>query len=97
MLFLALSELLVLGSVPVRVLAAWVYNNTRGSLLIVGLFHAALDTTTGAVLLPQLVPGGGTYAEVFGAFAVAALVLVLVTRGRLGYKQIPELEPVPPV
>jgi membrane protease YdiL (CAAX protease family) len=93
---LAISELLVLGSVPVRVLAAWVYNNTRGSLLIIGLFHGALDTTTGAVLLPQLVPGGGTYAEVFGAFAAVGLLLVLVTRGRLSYKSIPELQPMPP-
>jgi membrane protease YdiL (CAAX protease family) len=96
LLFLAISELLVLGSVPVRVLAAWVYNNTRGSLLIIGLFHAALGATTGAVLLPQLVPGGGTYAEVFGAFAAVGLLLVLITRGRLGYKPIPKLQPVPP-
>ena len=96
LLMLGILELLVLGSVPVRVLAAWVYNNTRGSLLIIGLFHAALDTTTGAVLLPQLVPGGGTYAEVFGAFAVVAVLLVLLTRGRLGYKAIPDLQPVPP-
>ncbi len=93
--FLALLELLVLGSVPVRVLAAWLYNNVKGSLLLLGLFHAALDTTTGAVLLPQLVPGGGTYAQVFGAFAVAAVLLVLLTRGRLSYRPIPDLQPVP--
>jgi uncharacterized protein len=95
LVILGVSELLVLGSVPVRVLAAWAYNNTRGSLLIVGLFHASLDATTGTVLLPQLVPGGGTYAEVFGAFAVAALLLVIFTRGRLGYKPTPDLQPVP--
>jgi uncharacterized protein len=96
LLLLAVLELLVLGSVPVRVLAAWVYNNTRGSLLIIGLFHGALDTTTGAVLLPLLVPGGGTFAEVFGAFAVAAVLLVLLTRGKLSYKPIPDLQPVAP-
>jgi uncharacterized protein len=96
LLVLGIVELLVLGSVPVRVLAAWVYNNTRGSLLIIGLFHGALDTTTGAVLLPLLVPGGGTYAEVFGAFAVVGLLLLLLTRGKLGYKPIPDLQPVPP-
>lgn len=94
--FLAILELLVLGSVPIRVLAAWVYSNTRGSLLLLGLFHAALDATTGAVLLPQLVPGGGTYEQVFGAFAVAALLLVLATCGRLSYKPIPDLQPVSP-
>jgi uncharacterized protein len=96
LLLLGIVELLVLGSVPVRVLAAWVYNNTRGSLLIIGLFHSALDATTGVVLLPLLVPGGGTYAQVFGAFAVVALLLVLFTRGKLSYKPIPDLQPVPP-
>jgi uncharacterized protein len=94
LIVLGIAELLVLGSVPWRVLAAWVYNNTRGSLLLLGLFHSSMDATTGAVLLPQLVPGGGTYAEVFGAWAVVGLLLVLVTRGRLGYKSTADLQPV---
>jgi membrane protease YdiL (CAAX protease family) len=92
---LGILELLVLGSVPWRVLAAWVYNNTRGSLLLLGLLHSSMDATTGAVLLPALVPGGGTYAEIFGAWAVVALLLVLLTRGRLAYQPIPDLQPVP--
>lgn len=84
---IVLLELLVLFSVPVRVIAAWLYNNAKGSLLLLGLFHASLGATAGAVLLPYLVPKGAnlTYA-VYGAIAVAALLLILVTRGRLSYK-----------
>jgi len=88
--------LLVLFSVPVRVLAAWLYNNTGGSLLLIGLFHSSLGATTGAVLLPYLVPKGADLTvEIYGAFAVAALLLVLLTRGRLTYKPIPDLQSVP--
>jgi membrane protease YdiL (CAAX protease family) len=89
--------LLVLFSVPVRVLAAWLYNNARGSLLLIGLFHSSLGATTGAVLLPYLVPKGANLTfEIYGAFAVAAALLVIVTRGRLAYTPTPDLQPVPP-
>lgn len=79
--------LLVLFSVPVRIIAAWLYNNARGSMLVVGLFHSSLGAVTGAVLLPHLVPNGAnlTFA-IYGAFGVLALLLVIVTRGRLAYK-----------
>lgn len=89
--------LLVLFSVPVRVIAAWLYNNTKGSLLLVGLFHASLGATAGTVLLPYLLPKGAdaTFA-VYGSVAVAALLLVILTRGRLSYQARPELQPIPP-
>jgi membrane protease YdiL (CAAX protease family) len=92
---LGIAELLVLASVPWRILAAWFYNNTRGSLLTMGLLHASLDATTGAALLASLVPGGGTFAQVWGAFAVVGLLLIIVTRGRLSYKPSPDLQPAP--
>ncbi len=92
----AILELLVLLSVPFRVFAAWVYNNARGSLLILGLLHSSFDATTGAVLLPLLLPKGvDTTAELLVAFTVVAMLLVLLTRGRLAYKPIPDLQPVP--
>ncbi|HEX6798487.1 MAG TPA: CPBP family glutamic-type intramembrane protease [Ktedonobacterales bacterium] len=93
---IALAELLVLFSVPVRVLAAWVYNNARGSLLIIGLLHSSLDAVTGAVILPYLLPKGvDPGIVVYGSFGVAALLLIIVTRGRLSYKQTRDLQPVP--
>lgn len=93
---IAILELLVLFSVPVRVLAAWLYNNARGSLLIIGLFHSSLDTVTGLALLSALLPKGvDPGVVIYASFAVAALLLVLLTRGRLAYKPIPDLQPVP--
>lgn len=79
--------LLVLFSVPVRVIAAWLYNNAKGSLLLMGLFHASLGATAGGVALPYLVPQGTDLTlEIYGAIAVAALLIVIATRGRLSYK-----------
>jgi membrane protease YdiL (CAAX protease family) len=88
--------LLVVFSVPVRVVASWLYNNARGSLLHVGLLHASLGAVAGSVLLPYLVPHGAdpTFV-VYGAIAVLALVVGLVTRGRLSYKASLELQPAP--
>jgi membrane protease YdiL (CAAX protease family) len=84
-------QLLVLSSVPFLVLAAWLYNHARGSLLIVALFQSSLDAADGSSLLAKL-----TYYEGVLAFAVVALLLVVLTRGRLGYKPIPDLQPVAP-
>lgn len=88
--------LLVLFSVPVRIIAAWLYNNARGSLLLMGLFHSALGATAGAALLPHLVPQGANLTFViYGSFAVVALLLVILTRGRLAYKaESRDLQPV---
>jgi membrane protease YdiL (CAAX protease family) len=87
--------LLVLFSVPVRVVAAWLYNNAKGSLLLVGLFHASLGATAGAVVLPYLVPKGANLTfEVYGAIAALALLLVIVTGGKLSYKPSADLQPV---
>jgi hypothetical protein len=51
------------------------------------------------VLLPYLVPKGADLTfEIFGAFAVLALLLVILTRGRLSYKPDPTanaLQPTP--
>ncbi len=88
--------LLAVFSIPVRVIAAWVYDNARGSLLIMGLFHAALGATTGGVLLPYLVPQGANLTvAVYGSFAGLAVLLIVLTRGKLGYKPSAELEPTP--
>ncbi len=88
--------LLAAFSIPVRVIAAWLYNNAKGSLLIMGLFHASLGAVAGPVLLPYLVPQGANLTfEVYGSFAVLALLLVVLTLGRLSYKPSAELAPTP--
>lgn len=87
---ITILQLLVLSSVPFVALASWLYNQARGSLLIIALFQGSLDAADGLSLLTNL-----TYYEAVLAFAVVAALLVLLTRGRLGYKPSPDLQPVP--
>jgi uncharacterized protein len=71
----------------------WVFNNTRGSVLLAILVHASGDAFPNAVLGP-LFPGSavitdqGINAGYFGliiAYGTLTLLLVALTRGRLGY------------
>ena len=73
-------------------LYTWVYNRTRGSLLLIVLLHATLNTSTR--LVSTLVPASSAatfettiywiYAIVYG---LGALLLIAVTRGTLGYNR----------
>jgi membrane protease YdiL (CAAX protease family) len=77
----------------------WVFNNTGGSILLAALLHAAINMSSGLVL--DLVPGmeDAFGVQLYGAVAIAcvivALVLVVATRGRLGYRPHRELLGVP--
>jgi membrane protease YdiL (CAAX protease family) len=76
-------------AVPFRFLQGWVANRT-GSLLVVGLVHAAGNATTdgsgfgGAGLLPRLYPDGTVGPVHLLALAAVGLVVLAATRGRLG-------------
>ncbi|MEA2046534.1 MAG: CPBP family intramembrane glutamic endopeptidase [Euryarchaeota archaeon] len=43
--------LFMLQIIALSIIFTWMYNNTRGSLLIVHLFHAAVNTTVGVLLI----------------------------------------------
>jgi membrane protease YdiL (CAAX protease family) len=75
-------------TIPFRALMAWIYNRTD-SLFVVGLVHAAGDgaiagTITGVGLLPRLYDGYDI--GLFGIFAnvIIGLIVIAVTRARLG-------------
>jgi hypothetical protein len=76
--------LLFVGTIPFRVLITWLWNSTRGSVIIVALLHAAFNVTTGQKFLPEFVPGVTLW--VYGVYAVLALFVITLTRGRLTYK-----------
>ena len=82
---------LLVGPIPFRVLITWLWNSTRGSVIIVGLFHAAFNVTTGQKFLPAFVPG--TTLWVYGVYIVLALIVVALTRGQLGYKSTSSVRP----
>jgi hypothetical protein len=66
-----------------------VFNNTRGSVLMAILVHASWNTFYSAALV-QLFPAPsvlGSYLNLTIAAWALALVLIAVTRGRLGYQE----------
>jgi hypothetical protein len=69
-------------AIPVRFLATWLFNSARNSVVIVAVFHAAMNATQSD--LSKLVPGYNSF-YLIGAFAVVSVLLVAVTRGKLGY------------
>jgi len=78
-------------------LYTWIFNHTRGSVLLATLTHGCGDAAGGlvALLIPaQLVVSGWARPFVYGnwqgmnvmMFGLCALLLVVFTRGRLGYQ-----------
>lgn len=70
-----------------RIVIMWLYNNTHRSVLLVGLFHAAHNTTVNR-FAAQVISGPAIngFLIIEGIVAVAAVLLLIFTRGRLSYK-----------
>ena len=73
-------------SIFFRILAIWLYNVTRRSVLLVGLFHSSFNMVSGQELMPEYVAGLDSGLLVFAVVPVLAVVVVVFTWGRLGYK-----------
>ena len=84
--------LYVVSVVALTVILTWVFNNTKGSVLLAILAHGYINVS--AISMYDLFPApsvtGGTTNVVIG-LGVAALVIVALTRGRLGYRQEEDL------
>jgi membrane protease YdiL (CAAX protease family) len=74
-----------------RVIIMWLYNNTHYSVLLVGMFHSSFNVTTSAFGPFIPLPPRSTFLIAAPVVAVAAMLLVVFTRGRLSYK--PERTP----
>jgi hypothetical protein len=89
----ALGYLVLTAVVAVffRVLIVWVYNGSGRSVIVVGLFHSAFNITIGKEVMPELLnlPASETSLMCLGVLAVLAVVVVVFTRGRLGYEGRP--------
>jgi membrane protease YdiL (CAAX protease family) len=85
--FLTNFSLFFLLVLALAIIFTWVFNHTRGSIFIAITAHASVNTPE-AVLLPLFV--GVSYTGLLLAaasgFGVAALVILFVTRGRLGFQ-----------
>lgn len=73
-------------TMAISILFTWVFNHARGSILIAVLMHASLNATP--AWMSVLIPG---YPEetagkfIMGMYFLAAVALIFMTRGRLGY------------
>ena len=83
--------MLSVGILPIRLLMTWLWNSTRGSVILVALLHGAFNTTTGQEFLPEFVPGDTLW--VYGVYTVLALIIIALTKGRLAYRSDNALRP----
>ena len=81
--------LFVILAVSIAVVLTWVFNNTKGSVLLAILAHGSINSAAVSVyaLFPAPAVTGGITNVVIG-FGVAALLVVAMTRGRLGYRRV---------
>jgi membrane protease YdiL (CAAX protease family) len=78
----------------VTLIITWIFNNTKGSVLMAILAHASMDAFPNAILWP-LFPATGKmtdYRQLYGylgltlGFGVTAMLIIIFTRGRLDYQ-----------
>jgi hypothetical protein len=72
-----------------RLITGWLYNGAGSSILIAGLFHAmhnAIVNPTGLVAVVAL-PQFEVLVIMAGIVVLAATIIAIATRGRLGLKQ----------
>ena len=83
----------VMFAVASAIVFTWVFNNTKGSVLMAILVHASVD----APFLPFSVALGPSEAmnSMLLGFGALALLLVALTGGRLGYQRYREEVPDP--
>lgn len=93
-----LSAFVLLGILAIaqlfgRVIIMWLYNNTYRSVLLVGLFHAAHNTTINHITA-EFIPGSieTKFLITEGVVVLAAVLLLIFTKGHLSYKpnHVPE-------
>jgi uncharacterized protein len=80
--------LFVIWAMAITIVFTWIFNNTKGSVLLAILAHGSVNMAAASVygIFPAPTVTGGIANFVMG-FGVAALVIVALTRGRLGYRQ----------
>lgn len=80
----------MIAGVLLRIIMNWVFNNTKGSILIAILFHSSDDASNGgSAYITHLLPA--SQLGVYGLATilvplVAAVLLLIFTKGRLSYK-----------
>jgi hypothetical protein len=85
--FLTNFSIFFLMVVALAIIFTWVFNHTGGSIFIANLLHTAIDTPQ-LVWIPLFITVDETRLNLATliAFGLPALLIVILTRGRLGYR-----------
>lgn len=82
----------IFGTLAIAVIFTWVFNNARGSLLLVMFLHTSYDTAN-TMVLTKLFPSLPTVLlinvleNLNSVLIVVALLIIVATRGRLSYER----------
>jgi uncharacterized protein len=89
--------LFIVFAITVTVVITWVFNNTRASVLLAILVHSSIDTFT--IPLAAIFPAWAIASALplMIGFGVVAVVLIVLTRGRLDYGRLAETQSAPHV
>jgi len=80
----------VISIIAMAVIMTWVFNNTRGSLLLEILLHASFNAAFGVTLsnlFPSLPFTPLVGLSMYSVLVVVALLVIAATRGRLSYER----------
>jgi membrane protease YdiL (CAAX protease family) len=85
---------LIVSGVAFSIIATWVYNNTRGSILLMILLHSSSNAaiSVGSKVLPTNLSESMNSFVYSGwiptiTYSIIALIVVIATRGKLSYKK----------
>lgn len=91
--FLTNFPIFMLMVIALAVLFTWIYNHTHGSIFLAILAHASINTPQLALVpLFPAVDFTRLNLAILIAFGVPALLILLLTRGQLGYR--PDQDPL---
>jgi membrane protease YdiL (CAAX protease family) len=93
---LGITQFVVI-TITFAIVITWVFNNTQASLLLVMLVHASIDTFGSALGEIFPAPAASSTLPLLIGFGAVAVVLVALTRGRLGYRRDTEAVSAPRV
>jgi len=92
--------LFVIASIPVTIIVTWVFNNTKGSVLMAILGHWSFDFSfviLNLLFTARIVTAYGSTLPVLIGFGAVALLVIALTRGRLGYQHYRQEEAEPEI